>query len=135
MDNNINEVPYHLYLGCEVRRIGADFLEYEDAILVGVCKSEVEPGKMIAIVDTKGNGKNFQEWYFDEIYPLLRRLSSMSKEDKREIFPNCDTSFFTPSEDYEYTPEETVKMFAKGFWLFSPDAFDKGVIIDKDTVK
>lgn len=68
----------HFYIGCEcVTLIDDDFVEV--GILKGVTESEVTPSKMIAIT---GNG--FDEWFVEDIKPILRPLSSMTEEEKRE---------------------------------------------------
>jgi hypothetical protein len=87
----------HLYIGCKVsREHKADrsekFSEYGK--LVGVSASEVEPGRIVAIIDV---GLDHQhEWYVEETILNLRPLSSMTEEEQIELYnliwPN-DTRF------------------------------------------
>lgn len=68
----------HLYIGCKV---------VSDRVyhLVGVTKSEVEPGKWLAICDPDPEdlADSFLELYAEEIKLILRPLSSMKDEEQR----------------------------------------------------
>jgi hypothetical protein len=82
----------HLYIGCKVsREHKADrsekFSEYGK--LVGVSASEVEPGRIVAIIDV---GLDHQhEWYVEETILNLRPLSSMTEEEAMEAILLMDT--------------------------------------------
>lgn len=72
----------------------------------------------------------------------LRRLSSMSEEDGVKIFGSRSKYLLyrkeknvNPEDLFLFTPKEYKRLLEEGFWLFSPDAFDKGLIIDRDTLK
>jgi hypothetical protein len=68
----------HHYIGCDV----AYHFEGRGK-LVGISASEVEKGKVIAIIDI--GIVDFQEWYVEECKPILRKLSSMTEVEARDI--------------------------------------------------
>ena len=76
----------HLYIGSQVARVGEPG---HSGTLKGVCASEVEAGKTIAIIDEGGKTEVadwFAEVYPEEIQLLLRPLSDMTEDEARELF-------------------------------------------------
>jgi hypothetical protein len=126
MDNNIKEV-LHLYLGCKfVMRIrDTDTLTSPIHFSVDALKATYATNQ-------------------DKITPilLLRRLSSMSEEEAREIWDstmertgykyNHVDRLLASCNRIEVIAPVIPELLKRGFWLFSPDAFDKGLIIDRD---
>ncbi len=112
---DIREV-LHLYLGCEC--------------LYGI-KAPIPGKKFILTVGTLF-------WAIDRIEqftPILSRLSDMTEEDakqSRELFDRLNEA---GKLNGEIEAERTVWALSKGYWLFGDEAFDKGLIIDRKTLK
>lgn len=73
----------HFYLGQKIsRHIDPELSEV--GVLKGICQSEVEPDKMVVIIDY--SGECFTEAYIEEVKPILRPLSDMTEEEGYEIY-------------------------------------------------
>lgn len=76
----------HLYLGCEVAREHEESRSkkfFERGKLIGIAQSEIEKDKIVAILDVGID--HFHEWYIEETKPILRRLSSMTEEEAKDL--------------------------------------------------
>ena len=73
------------YIGCDVMlRDDLNFRsDGNNHKLLGLCPSEVEPFKTIALIDSPGGA--FIEHYIEDIKLLLRPLSSMTEEEVKEL--------------------------------------------------
>lgn len=107
----------HLYLGCECK--GEGLMIYK---LSGITK------------DCKGNNRYFlldsmvNTCVDVEFKPILRRIDSMTKEEKiiykvRPIPSNMTL--------YQWAGAQSFNLIKAGFWLFGDEAFEKGLIIEK----
>jgi len=103
---NIKEV-IHLYLGCECVHDG----EYYT----------LKPSNL------SNNWQSVECWH----KPILRRLDSISLKDSIEMG--------IPFEILEeviaggmFYPQMFLKLIQRGFWLFGDEAFEQGLIIDKN---
>lgn len=63
---------------------------------------------------------------------VLRRLDSMTEEELN--YAPEFTAMQIPVNAGLFTPLEIVWLLSKGFWLFGDSAFDKGLIIDSNTL-
>lgn len=122
----------HLYIGCNVSREhkaerSEKFSEYGK--LVGISASEVEPGRIVAIIDV---GLDHQhEWYVEETILNLRPLSSMTEEEVTEMYndlydtaeyPETSTRYkrnFVRLKLANWEPEAMRYLLSKGFDLFN----------------
>lgn len=114
---NIKEV-IHLYLGCEM------YTEFEDGSK-GIVQLNEYYLKAIR-----------QEWITDRPVPTickirLRRLDSISLKDSTEMGIPFEILKEVIAGDMFY-PQMFLKLIQKGFWLFGDEAFEQGLIIDKN---
>lgn len=128
------DVPYHLYLGCEVFVYNLHSK--------GILHSIDRLGK--CVIDFHDNGRTV---LIHEVKLILRRLSSMTEEEKHELM-----KIRLLEEDYnylvttmgrfkiytdailpltQYSPEEFIWYLQNRFWLFDQSYFEKGIIIEK----
>lgn len=141
MEKNIKDY-LHLYIGCEVM-IETNGEEGFKAVLKGVCESEVEPGKTIAIIDNSyDEGYAFHEFFIEDAKPLLRPLSEMTVNEGRELDNIQRLSkkqgrlLLTNTNGWEViqsgAPEGFRFLLNRGFDLFG--LIEAGLAIDKTKV-
>lgn len=99
----------HLYLGADVIIKHATGIE-ETGKLVGVTASEVEPWETLAII----NLGTFQEFYVEEVKLVLRPLSDMTEEEKKEYNHRKQLKGYMP----EVHADNTLWLLSKSFDLF-----------------
>jgi hypothetical protein len=124
--NLINEAGdfLHLYIGQEC--VANDLWQSK---LVGIYPSEVEPGKMIAVMQPEN-----QEFYIEQVKPILRTLNWMTDEEKIEAkFSNGEYYLgrlvhYQGWNNGKYSPEQTAYLLSKGFDIFN--LIDRGLAID-----
>lgn len=115
----------HFYLGCEC--IGNELWQ---ATLAGIYPSEVEEGKTIAVLLPEN-----QEFYVENVKPILRSLQSMTEEEAMEIdLSEIQTGLLKyPTLQMFLTPDQFIKSLSKSFDLWN--LIDSGQAIDADTLK
>lgn len=118
-------IPYHLYLGCEVK-----YHFEERGILVGVSASEYEKGKTIAIINVGID--DFQEWYIEETTLVLRKLDSMTEEDCRELRIDSPRDLEGNLGNLILTQNDFAYLLSKGYDLFQ--LIEKGLAIDSSSL-
>lgn len=140
---NIKEV-IHLYLGCEVRA------------------AEGSMTYTLSGIDRKGNALFYDEhgnemWLPEGWKIVLRRLDSMELADMKLWIDRCTELGLKPidisdnelrlaakmfnkkgfgamdlSSNPELVPHLIAHLLKQGFWLFGDEAFEQGLIIDKN---
>jgi len=162
MDNNIKEV-LHLYLGCEVMAPNPyDEKELAKGYLTGI-HGEYGPEVQFIIDGNSEESPEYPNYenvklccrrlssmseeeareaiklnlgISDEVV-VLEKIDQGKEMIYRYGFiyqtpPDTETSVYVPT--IRCTSYEFAYLLSKGFWLFSPDAFDKGLIIDRDAL-
>lgn len=123
-----------------------DYLKY---YIGQQCQIADEDGKANKFILTAYNYNYYKEWHSD-IKPILRRLSSITEEEKLHIVENITHShiafsasnaeiltlfeedkYLNRSRVMELLPEEFHYLIYRGFWLWDESAFTTGLIIEK----
>lgn len=71
----------HFYIGCKVTHVTRDKEVIDIERMIGVSESEMHPGQITVITSD-----NHTEWAVSDVLPILRRLSSMTHEERKAIF-------------------------------------------------
>lgn len=115
----LSEVPLHLYLGCEVvtdSGLTGTLIQYN--LEYQLCKIIISGGQDVSK-------------HISEIKLRSRRLSSMTEEEKKEAHDIYYVDKIQLLAIMDVAHFELCRyLLSKGFWLFSNDAFEKGLIID-----
>lgn len=116
----------HLYLGCEVMEVGNNRGKlYAIGLLGG-------DGKYRALVDCSSNDSYWTS--LENLKPLLRKLSSMSEEERKEhrLLMYGEVDMANQIYSYAETPDSFHYLLSKGFDLFG--LVDAGLAIDLNTL-
>src|SRR5688572_17501263 len=118
----------HLYLGAKVR-----VNDTYDTAIIGI-----HTNGNIQVAKAYGSQDYFNA---DQLKPILRKLQDMTEGDGKKIFGTKSRYMLYRKEREEnngdlwlFTPNETVKLLAAGFWLFNQSAFETGEVIDLKTL-
>jgi len=116
-----------LYLGCEV--------ECKDGFtrqLIGICRSNDDENEIR--IQTRMDERSNVLWFDEgEVKPLLRKLESMTEEDKKELCIVCDWPDWKTvliNSSGRYTPSQFTYLLSKHFDLFNYIA--EGLALDKN---
>lgn len=152
----------HLYKGCEIK-IEYDEDHYAIGVIAGYTESEAEPGKFIVITEaftehyaedvklivrrldsmTEEEAKEFFNLHKTAIVYNIKpyKINGVTVEYKWiHDDPTVRTedgycySEVGASIEGSFTFDKMQWLLSKGFWLFDPSAFDKGLIIDSKTL-
>lgn len=126
------DIPYHMYIGQRIEWRPKEHGVMEGFNLHGIATVHFDSGERKWVDPT-------------ECKLILRRLDSMTEAEAIEFTIADDTYFYPDDEERvktakniikggEFNPAAFLYLLSRGFWLFGEEAFEEGLVIDKDKI-